>query len=74
LLPAWATAPVAAGNTALRGARMLLLAPSRRAAILERLACVQHVELSSAPRFQDLFVEFMRLGAATSTSRPLRGA
>ena len=73
LLPAWATAPVAAGNTALRGARMLLLAPSRRAAIFERLACVQHVELASAPRFQDLFVEFMRLGAATSTSRPLRG-
>lgn len=61
LLPAWATAPVAAGNTALRGARMLLLAPSRRAAILERLACVQHVELAGDPRFQDLFVELMQL-------------
>ncbi len=64
LLPAWATAPIAAGNTALRGARMLLLAPSRRAALLERLASVQHVELAGDPRFQDLFVELMQLGAS----------
>jgi len=69
LLPAWVTTPIAAGNTALRGARMLLLAPSRRAAILERLASVRHVELASDPRFQDLFVEFMQLGAEMSTSR-----
>ncbi len=73
LLPAWVTTPIAAGNTALRGARMLLLAPSRRAAILERLASVQHVELASDLRFQDLFVEFMQLGAEMSTSRPVLG-
>jgi len=64
LLPAWATAPVAAGNTALRGARILLLAPSRRQAILEHaLAQVRHVELASDPRFEDAFVEAMALGA-----------
>jgi len=66
LLPAWVTAPIAAGNTALRGARMLLLAPSRRAAILERLASVRHVELAGDVRFQDLFVEFMHLGTGTN--------
>ena len=73
LLPAWVTTPIAAGNTALRGARMLLLAPSRRAAILERLASVRHVELASDLRFQDLFIEFMQLGAEMSTSRPVLG-
>jgi uncharacterized 2Fe-2S/4Fe-4S cluster protein (DUF4445 family) len=73
LLPAWATAPIAAGNTALRGARMLLLGPSRRAAILERIASVQHVELAGDPRFQDLFVEFMRLGPVTGTSHGVCG-
>lgn len=63
LLPAWATEPVAAGNTALRGARMLLLAPSRRAALLERVATsVRHVELASDPRFEDAFVDAMALG------------
>jgi len=72
LLPAWATAPIAAGNTALRGARILLLAPSRRTAILERLASVRHVELASDHRFQELFVEFMHLGAETSTGQPMR--
>ncbi len=65
LLPPWATAPVAAGNTALRGARMLLLAPSGRAAILERCrAAVRHVELASDPLFQDAFVECMQLNGA----------
>ena len=60
LLPAWATAPVAAGNAALRGARMLLLAPSRREAILQRLnTTVHHVELASDPLFHDIFVESM---------------
>jgi uncharacterized 2Fe-2S/4Fe-4S cluster protein (DUF4445 family) len=62
LLPPWAAAPVAAGNTALRGARMLLLAPSSRAAILERCrATVRHVELASDARFQDVFIERTRL-------------
>jgi hypothetical protein len=52
---------------------MLLLAPSRRAAIFERLASVQHVELANDRRFQELFVEFMQLGAQTSTSPPVLG-
>jgi uncharacterized 2Fe-2S/4Fe-4S cluster protein (DUF4445 family) len=65
LLPNWATAPVAAGNTALRGARMLLLAASRRAAILTRLAAkVRHVELAGDPSFEDTFVRSMHLGTA----------
>ena len=63
LLPAWAADPVAAGNTALRGARMLLLAPSRRQALLDRVAArVRHVELASNPRFEDAFVDAMALG------------
>jgi uncharacterized 2Fe-2S/4Fe-4S cluster protein (DUF4445 family) len=62
LLPPWATAPVAAGNTALRGARMLLLAPSSRAAILGRCtATVRHVELASDALFQATFVECLQL-------------
>ncbi|MCK6553823.1 ASKHA domain-containing protein [Candidatus Binatia bacterium] len=62
LLPAWATAPVAAGNAALRGARMLLLAPSRRQQLLDRIAAdVRHLELAADPRFEDAFVEAMRL-------------
>jgi uncharacterized 2Fe-2S/4Fe-4S cluster protein (DUF4445 family) len=65
LLPTWATAPVAAGNTALRGARMLLLAPSSRAAMLTRLAAeVRHVELAGDPSFEEAFVRSMHLGAA----------
>jgi len=64
LLPAWVTEPVAAGNTALRGTRRLLLAPSRRQAILDRAAAsVRHVELASDPRFEDAFVDAMMLGA-----------
>jgi len=61
LLPTWATAPVAAGNTALRGARMLLLAPSSRAAMLRQFAAkVRHVELAVDPRFQEMFVASMQ--------------
>ncbi len=53
LLPSWADHPTAAGNTALRGARMLLLAVSRRQHILDSvLAATDHVELASDPRFQ----------------------
>jgi uncharacterized 2Fe-2S/4Fe-4S cluster protein (DUF4445 family) len=62
LLPPWAAAPVAAGNTALRGARMLLLAPSSRAAILERCrATVRHIELASDALFQETFIECLQL-------------
>jgi uncharacterized 2Fe-2S/4Fe-4S cluster protein (DUF4445 family) len=60
LLPPWVATPSAAGNTALRGARRLLLAGSRRQAILARaLACCTHVELATDRRFQDAFVERM---------------
>ncbi len=56
LLPDWATDVVAAGNTALRGARMLLLAPSRREALEHAvLSRLSHVELASDPRFLDAF-------------------
>ena len=61
LLPAWVDHPTSAGNTALRGARMLLLAVSRREKIIETvLACTEHVELAANPRFQDAFVDCMR--------------
>jgi uncharacterized 2Fe-2S/4Fe-4S cluster protein (DUF4445 family) len=65
LLPAWAASPVAAGNTALRGARMLLLAGDRRAAILQRtLSRCTHVELASDPGFLDAYVERMAFPGA----------
>lgn len=58
LLPGWAPTVHAAGNTALRGARMLLLAPSRRTAWLQAFSSiVTHVELHAEPHFEDLFVE-----------------
>jgi uncharacterized 2Fe-2S/4Fe-4S cluster protein (DUF4445 family) len=60
LLPRWVDHPTSAGNTALRGARMLLLAVSRRDQILKQvLQCTEHVELAANPRFQDAFVECM---------------
>ncbi len=60
LLPEGARSVHAAGNTALRGARMLLLAPSRRGAVLGKLAATaQHVELHAHPRFQDRYVDSM---------------
>jgi uncharacterized 2Fe-2S/4Fe-4S cluster protein (DUF4445 family) len=50
------------GNSALRGARMLLLAPSTRQARLEKIAALsRHVELASDPNFQYLFAEMMAL-------------
>jgi uncharacterized 2Fe-2S/4Fe-4S cluster protein (DUF4445 family) len=58
LLPAWARDVVAAGNTALRGARMLLLAPGGRGAIVAAvLARASHVELATDPRFLDAYSE-----------------
>ena len=59
LIPAEATAHPA-GNTALRGARMLLLAPSTRDAVLNRLmARLEHAELAADPEFQEVFAESM---------------
>ena len=63
LVPAEAADVKPAGNTALRGTRMLLLTPSRRDAIVEGLLrLTRHVELASMPDFQEAFVERMTLG------------
>lgn len=56
LLPA-DTVVKPAGNTALRGARALLLNPSRREHIIEDLLQrTHHIELASLPEFQDTYV------------------
>lgn len=48
------------GNTALRGTKILLLSPSRRAGLLEQIGHrTEHVSLASDPHFQDVFVECM---------------
>jgi uncharacterized 2Fe-2S/4Fe-4S cluster protein (DUF4445 family) len=48
------------GNTALRGTKILLLSPSRRASLLEQIGQrTEHVSLASDPHFQDVFVECM---------------
>ena len=47
------------GNSALRGARTLLLAPSSRARLQKIAALVRHVELANDPDFQYLFAEKM---------------
>lgn len=48
----------AAGNAALRGARLLLLQPSNRDHLLQALRSrLTHVELASLPGFQDAFVD-----------------
>ena len=54
-------APIqAAGNAALRGARYLLLNPSRREEILAGLlGRAEHVELAALPEFQDAYVAAM---------------
>ncbi len=63
LVPAGAEDVKPAGNTALRGTRMLLLTPSRRDGIVDGLLRrTRHVELASMPEFQEAFVERMRLG------------
>ena len=60
LLPEWALDPRAGGNSALRGARLLLLCPSKRDAIIEAvLNRCQHVELATDPAFQDAYVDEM---------------
>ena len=51
---------VPAGNSALRGTRMALLAPSRREELIAAIrARCQHVPLASDPQFQDTFVDSM---------------
>ncbi len=49
-----------AGNSALRGTRMLLLTPTHGDALLARLcALTRHVELAADPAFQDTFADSM---------------
>ena len=56
LLPA-ATVVKPAGNAALRGARALLLNPSRRESLIQDLLQrTRHIELASLPEFQDTYV------------------
>jgi uncharacterized 2Fe-2S/4Fe-4S cluster protein (DUF4445 family) len=63
LVPAEAAHVRPAGNTALRGTRMLLLSPSRRDGIVAGvLRITRHVELAATPEFQEAFVARMRLG------------
>ncbi len=51
-----------AGNAALRGARLLLLAPSAREERIARILSVtEHVELAASADFQDIFAESMAL-------------
>ena len=51
-----------AGNAALRGARMLLLAPRRREARLEGIVgMTTHVELAADAEFEDIYAESMAL-------------
>jgi len=50
------------GNSALRGARTLLLSPSTRQERLRKIAALsRHVELAAAPDFQDQYAEMMAL-------------
>jgi len=50
------------GNSALRGARMLLLAPGTRQTRLRKIAALsRHVELAADPNFQYLYAEMMAL-------------
>jgi len=52
------------GNSALRGARTLLLAPSTRQARLRKIAALtRHVELAADPDFQYLYAEMMALAS-----------
>jgi uncharacterized 2Fe-2S/4Fe-4S cluster protein (DUF4445 family) len=71
LLPDWAESIVASGNTAVRGARSLLLAPSRRSARIERtLRSSRHVELASDPNFQEAFVAHLSFPAIRNAESP----
>ncbi|MFN7932114.1 MAG: ASKHA domain-containing protein [Bryobacteraceae bacterium] len=61
LLPGWKAQVVPVGNSAVRGARLLLLNPSRREAMIEAaLSRTRHVDLGGDAEFQEAFVENMR--------------
>jgi uncharacterized 2Fe-2S/4Fe-4S cluster protein (DUF4445 family) len=62
LLPEVPARVVPSGNTALRGAKTLLLAGSRREAMVESARSkTRHVSLNSLPEFQESFVACMPL-------------
>jgi uncharacterized 2Fe-2S/4Fe-4S cluster protein (DUF4445 family) len=57
------------GNSALRGARTLLLAPSERETRLRKIAALsRHVELAQDPDFQYVFAEMMALASSNFTN------
>ena len=57
-LPAEKVEP--AGNTALRGTKILLLGPSQRSAFIEQISrLTRHVSLASDAHFQNVFVDCM---------------
>ncbi len=61
-----------AGNSALRGARILLLAPGRRQQRIAALrAKTRHIELAAQPQFQDEFVEALLFPGAAQASLTL---
>ncbi len=61
LLPAWDAPVTPVGNSAVRGARMLLLNTSRRRELVgAALGVTRHVELAGDREFQEAFVENMR--------------
>jgi uncharacterized 2Fe-2S/4Fe-4S cluster protein (DUF4445 family) len=58
LLPVDPACIVSGGNTALRGARLLLLCPSRKAALIEEARTrIRHIALAASPDFQDVFTD-----------------
>ena len=58
LLPVDPARIVPAGNTALRGARRLLLNPSRKTALIGKARSrIRHVPLAASPDFQDSFTD-----------------
>jgi len=61
LLPEWQAPVIPTGNSAVRGARLLLLNPSRREEMLRHiLSITTHIELAGDPQFQESFVDNMR--------------
>lgn len=65
LLEMLASAVAPAGNTALRGVKVLLSLGSRREAVIDRyLSNTRHVSLACDPAFQEIFAESMSLRQA----------
>jgi uncharacterized 2Fe-2S/4Fe-4S cluster protein (DUF4445 family) len=58
LLPVDPARILSDGNTALRGARLLLLCPSRQGALIEKARTqIRHIPLAASPDFQDVFTD-----------------